>query len=155
MSTEDDAPQIVLADTRDPQRPCRPVLRDQPEERHVVEHVGTSIRQDADRGHHRVDRPRASEAGQDTELGPSGEADDVARREGRARRSFEEPGGERRAAEVSRRSAPTIAAARSWAGTPARSNAPMIEPADVPTTTSASRGSQRRSLASAASAPAW
>ncbi len=46
-------------------------------------------------------------------------------------------------------------AARSVAGTPTRSAAPVTEPADVPTMTLARRASQPISRSSAASTPAW
>ena len=45
-------------------------------------------------------------------------------------------------------------AARSVAGTPTRSAAPVTEPADVPTITAASRASQPLSRSSAARTPA-
>ena len=68
---------------------------------------------------------------------------------GRSRSASAMPGG------LERGSSPTVMADRSEAVTPRRSRAPTSEPAEVPTTTSADRGSQARSCSIAANAAAW
>ena len=68
---------------------------------------------------------------------------------GRSRRARAMPGG------LDRGSAPTAMVDRSDAGTPCRSRAPTTDPAEVPTTMSAVRGSQPRSCSIAARAAVW
>jgi hypothetical protein len=87
--------------------------------------------------------------------------DDIPGHDPRGRAGFADPG--RRAASLraamrrpSADTGPSVErAARSGAESPARRSAPTMDPADVPTITSASRASQPVTSASPASTPAW